>query len=805
MSGKPLTPSKITAFRNAIETCQLADQQRLQLQLQRLVKRLQTNKPADQMADRLQQQIDRSLACVTQRAQTRPVLSFPEELPITGHLEALVKAVQKNSVVVIAGETGSGKSTQIPKICLKAGLGLRGEIAMTQPRRIAARSIASRLAEETQTAMGDVVGYQVRFDQQVSEQTRVRVMTDGLLLAQTRDDPSLRRYDTIIIDEAHERSLNIDFLLGVVKRLLQQRDDLKVIITSATIDTEKFAQFFDDAPVFTVSGRGYPVEILYDESAAQEERDTTQAVVDAVKTLQSRMPSGDILAFFAGERDIREAAEALAKAGLKDTEVLPLYARLGRAEQQRIFHPGDLRRVVLATNVAETSLTVPRIHAVIDTGFARISRYSPRSKVQRLPIEPISQASANQRAGRCGRLGPGICVRLYDEQDFLDRPEFTEPEIQRTGLASVILHMLVMRLGEIESFPFVDAPSRALIKDGYQLLRELDALDAHNDVTPIGRQLARLPLDVRYARMLVAARSLDCVDAALTIVAGLSIQDPRERPHQATQEADQAHARFADPRSDFASLLRLYGAFEKQRKAAGSAAVKRWCHQHFVHYLRMREWRDLRRQLSDLIKEANWQWQVPDEPDLDKTHQACLAGLLSHVGRKEPDKHFSGVRQRRFYLFPGSVLAKKPPKWVMAAEIVETSQTFARVNAPIDPAWIEHLAPDLLKHTTFDPHWSDNKQQAMAYEQVSLFGLVIVEKRRVALAPNDPTTAREIFIRDGLVGQKLRSNLPFYQFNGQLREQLETLEHQSRRRDILVEEARLVDFLRPSPGRRGRS
>ncbi|MDX1380396.1 MAG: ATP-dependent RNA helicase HrpA, partial [Xanthomonadales bacterium] len=687
-------------------------------------------------------------ARVEARRAGLPRPAYDPALPITAHREDILAAIANHQVIIVAGETGSGKTTQLPKLCLEAGRGTRGLIGCTQPRRIAARAMAERVAEELGTELGGAVGYQVRFRDRSSADGYVKFMTDGILLAESLGDRYLDAYDTIIIDEAHERSLNIDFLIGYLKQLLPRRPDLKLIVTSATIDTEKFSQHFGGAPVVEVSGRGYPVDILYqplagegdrvEEAEPRDDRDLYRAIAEAVRRLGRIDPLGDILVFLSGEREIREAGDFLRRAltgrAARDTEVLPLYARLSSVEQRRVFHPGPQRRIVLATNVAETSLTVPRIRFVIDSGLARISRYGHRSRIQRLPIEPISQASANQRAGRCGRLGPGTCVRLYSEDDFLNRPEFTEPEILRTSLASVILRMMTMGLGAVEDFPFVDRPAPRMISDAYQLLFELAAINEDREVTELGRRLARWPMDVRLARMVEEGARRGCLEDLLVLAAALSIQDPRERPLDAQAAADQAHKRFADPKSDFAGLLQLWAWLRKQRKAVSGNQFRKLCRREFLNWQRVLEWVDLSQQLRDQAREDRLAL-TGKHGDYESVHKSLLAGLLSHCGRKHPENpSYSGARNRSFYIFPGSGLFGATPPWLMSAEIVETSRPYARTNAVVQPEWLEELGAHLLKRRHYDPHWSRRRGAVLAWEQVTLFGLVLVEKRAVQFA-----------------------------------------------------------------------
>ena len=726
------------------------------------------------------------------RRASVPPIAYPPALPVSQARAQILAAIRDHQVVIVAGETGSGKTTQLPKICLELGRGIRGQIGHTQPRRLAARTVADRIAAELGVELGQQVGYQVRFTDRAGEHTLVKVMTDGILLAEIQRDRLLRRYDTLIIDEAHERSLNIDFLLGYLKQLLPRRPDLKVVITSATIETDRFSRHFDGAPVVEVSGRTYPVEVRYrpyDDAVTDE----VEAICGAVDELCGEGP-GDILVFLSGEREIRDTADALRKMDLRDTEVLPLYARLSTAEQQRVFQPHRGRHVVLATNVAETSLTVPGVRYVVDPGTARISRYSQRLKVQRLPIEAISQASANQRKGRCGRVAEGVCIRLYDEDDFLSRPEFTEPEILRTNLASVILQMTALGLGDIEAFPFLDPPDRRSVRDGVQLLVELGALTAAGDLTKLGRRLARLPVDPRMGRMVLEADRNGCLREVLVVVAGLTIQDPRERPADKQQAADEQHARFADPTSDFLSYLNLWAYLREQQAAQSSSAFRRLCRAEFLHYLRVREWQDLHAQLRSVAKDLGLSLgDTPAEPA--SVHVALLSGLLSHIGVREGDtREFLGARGARFALWPGSALARKPPAWVMAAELVETSRLWARTAARIDPEWAERLAPHLVKRTYSEPHWSSKRAVAMAYESVTLYGLPLVTGRKVAYGRIDPEASRELFIRHALLAGEWRTHHRFLADNQRLLRELSDLEHRARRRDLVVDDDVLFAF-----------
>ncbi|MGN6161753.1 MAG: ATP-dependent RNA helicase HrpA, partial [Marmoricola sp.] len=747
-------------------------------------------------------------------------ITFPPDLPVSERRDEIAEAIAGHQVVIVAGETGSGKTTQLPKICLALGRGQDRVIGHTQPRRIAARSVADRIAEELGVELGAEVGFQVRFTDQTSAQTRVKVMTDGVLLNELQRDRDLRRYDTIIIDEAHERSLNIDFLLGYLKRLLPRRPDLKVIITSATIDPESFAAHFADrqgrpAPIIEVSGRTYPVEMRYrpltdvdrvDEEGEVLVRDLTDAICDGVDELMGST-SGDVLVFLPGEREIRDAASALEKRAKRGRplEIVPLYSRLSAAEQHKVFATHAQRRVVLATNVAETSLTVPGITGVIDTGLARISRWSLRTKVQRLPIEPISQASARQRAGRCGRTEAGVAIRLYSEEDFEARPVFTDAEILRTNLASVILQMTALRLGEIAKFPFLDPPDQRAVRDGLSLLGELGAL-RDGKLTGVGRRLARLPVDPRLGRMLIEADRLGCLREIIVIVAALSGQDPRERPDDKKPQADQAHARFRDPRSDFVTWLNLWNYLQERQTELGSSAFRRLCRDEYLNFLRVREWQDLERQLRQVAKET--QMKVPrsaNAPDADSLHQAVLSGLLSHIGvldreaaaaRRQGKRlgDYLGARGARFSIFPGSGVAKTRPDVVMAGELVETSALWGRQVAAIDPAWAERLGGDLVKRTWSQPHWSRRRASAQAYERVTLYGVPLVTDRLVALGSRDPEAARELFIRHALLAGEWNAQHRFLRTNAALLQDAAELEDRARRRDIVVDEETLFDF-----------
>ncbi|MEV8552520.1 ATP-dependent RNA helicase HrpA [Streptomyces glaucescens] len=735
-----------------------------------------------------------------------PAITYPEQLPVSQKKDEIAAAIRDHQVVIVAGETGSGKTTQIPKICLELGRGVRGMIGHTQPRRIAARTVAERVAEELDTPLGEAVGWKVRFTDQVNpDATFIKLMTDGILLAEIQTDRELRAYDTIIIDEAHERSLNIDFLLGYLAQLLPQRPDLKVVITSATIDPERFSRHFGDAPIIEVSGRTYPVEVRYrpllEEDSEDADRDQITAITDAVEELMAE-GKGDILVFLSGEREIRDTADALTKKQYRFTEILPLYARLSHAEQHRVFQPHTGRRIVLATNVAETSLTVPGIKYVIDPGFARISRYSHRTKVQRLPIEPVSQASANQRKGRCGRTSDGICIRLYSEEDFLARPEFTDAEILRTNLASVILQMTAAGLGDIEKFPFIDPPDHRNIRDGVQLLQELGALDpAQKDprkrLTETGRKLAQLPVDPRLARMVLEADRNGCAREVMVIAAALSIQDPRERPADKQTQADQQHARFKDETSDFLAYLNLWRYIREQQKERGSSSFRRMCKQEYLNFLRIREWQDIYTQLRTVAKQMGIHLNEDDAP-ADRVHVSLLAGLLSHIGMKDVKdgnkNEYLGARNAKFAIFPGSALFRKQPRFVMSAELVETSRLWARVNARIEPEWVEPLAGHLVKRTYSEPHWEKDQAAVMAYEKVTLYGVPIVAQRKVNYGRIDPETSRELFIRNALVEGDWRTHHKFFADNRRLLSEVEELEHRARRRDIVVDDETLFDF-----------
>ncbi|MDR2788687.1 MAG: ATP-dependent RNA helicase HrpA [Candidatus Accumulibacter sp.] len=750
--------------------------------------------------------LERSRASVAARRENLPRPKFPAELPVNEHRAEIAGLIREHPVIIVCGETGSGKTTQLPKICLEQGRGTTGLNGHTPPRRIAARSTAARIAQELESEPGRLVGYKIRFTDRTSPQSYVKLMTDGILLAETQGDPLLAQYDTLIIDEAHERSLNIDFLLGYLKQLLPRRPDLKLIITSATIDAERFSRHFDHAPVIEVSGRLYPVEIRYrpveTETAEDDERDLYDAVVDACDEASGIGP-GDILVFLPGEREIREAAEALRKhvfgRGGAATEILPLFARLSAEEQSRIFRPHPGRRIVLATNVAETSLTVPGIRYVVDTGLARIKRYSYRNKIEQLQVERIAQASANQRAGRCGRVSAGVCLRLYDEEDFARRPAYSDPEILRSSLAGVILRMKSLRLGDVENFPFLEPPPAKAIRDGYQLLSELGAVTEERSLTPVGQELAKMPLDPRLARMIVAARDEGCLREALIIAAALTVRNPRERPQEKQGAADAAHRKFADEKSEFLSWLKLWQWYEDALEHGQSKReLAQACHANFLSAPHMREWRDVHAQLRALTTEYGWK-DDPIPASYEAIHCALLAGLLGNIGCKSEDSgYYLGARGIRFLIHPGSPLNKKAGKWIAAAEITETSRLFARCVARIEPEWLERVGAHLIKKSHFDPHWEKKAMQAIAFERSTLYGIVIDPKRRVNYGPMNPAEARDLFIRQGLVGGEIADEYArrwaFFNHNQRLMLDIETLEHKSRRPDVLVDDALIAAF-----------
>jgi ATP-dependent helicase HrpA len=797
----PAAALSVADLRSRLDAVMLRDRRRLGRRLEGTRKIRDEAKRAQALAT-LAADVARAEGRIEARRASLPTITYPD-LPVTARRDDIAAAIRDHQVVVIAGETGSGKTTQIPKILLELGRGIVGQIGHTQPRRIAARAVADRIAEELDVELGDAVGYQVRFTDHSSERTLVKVMTDGVLLAEIQNDRLLERYDTIVIDEAHERSLTIDFLLGYLREILPRRPDLKVVVTSATIDTARFSEHFGDAPVVEVSGRTYPVEVVYEPYGVEDgdDRDQVTAICDAVQVLQGQGP-GDILVFLSGEREIRDTADALRGLKLRDTEILPLYARLSAQEQHRVFEAHSGRRVVLATNVAETSLTVPGIRYVVDPGTARISRYSARLKVQRLPIEAISQASANQRSGRCGRVADGIAIRLYSEDDFLARPEFTEPEILRTNLASVILQMTALGLGDVERFPFVEPPDSRQIRDGVELLRELGALEPGKDLrlTEVGRRLARLPLDPRLGRMVLEAETQGCVAEVLVIASALSIQDPRERPVDKQAQADQMHARFRDPTSDFLAHLALWSYLREQQRERSGNNFRRMCRDEFLHYLRVREWQDVHSQLRQACKDLGIEvgrlgTADGGAHDPAAVHRALVAGLLSHVGSWDPSRRdYLGARGARWAIHPGSALSRKHPQFAVAAELVETSRLFGRVVARVDPEAVEKIAGDLVQRSYSEPRWSKKRASVVADERVTLYGVPLVVGRRVQYGRIDPVVSRDLFIRHALVGGEWDSHHRFVRDNARAVAEVAELEDRVRRRDLLVDDEVLVEF-----------
>ena len=848
---------RLRPLRQALDTVSSRDFGRLLGRWRELTRRFDEKKLAALSAD-----IEASAIRRQARVDAKPAIRLDESLPITARADEIVELIRKHQVVVIAGETGSGKTTQLPKLCLAAGRGEAGMIGCTQPRRLAARSVARRVAEELSTPLGDLVGFQVRFNDQVSERSLIKFMTDGILLAETQGDPWLSAYDTIIIDEAHERSLNIDFLLGYLKRLAVKRPTLKIIVTSATIDTARFAEHFDGAPIVSVEGRTYPVEVRWrsvDDVAARRgqragelQQGSADHVAAALDEITHDDPRGDVLIFLPGEREIRDAHLLLSRRQYRETEVLPLYARLSAGDQDRVFKPGNKRRVVLATNVAETSLTVPRIRYVIDTGQARVKRYSQRSQLERLHVEPISRAAADQRKGRCGRVGPGTCYRLYDEADYQSRAAFTDPELLRSSLANVILRMLALQLGDVEQFPFLEAPDPRVVADGYRRLAEISAIDDAKRLTPIGRTVAKLPIDVQLARMLVEAEKLHSLRDLLTIVSFLSIQDPRERPADARQQADAAHAAFADPKSDFVGVLNLWRDYGKAHEDLTQSKLRDWCTRHFLSFMRMREWRELHRQLLLVVQELGWKLDAaspsplqgegrdegttsrqalkgkavvaekkrdrrgsrehpPITPALsperrgsesdeaarhyEAIHRSLLAGLPTQVGHKDEKGVYRSTRERRFQVFPGSALSKVPPNWIFAAQILDVGgRVWGMACARVEPLWIEQQASHLLRSSCRDPHWSRKRGHVVAYEQVSLFGLTLVERRPVTFQQQDPVLAHEIFLREALVRCDIDARADFIRANQRVLEDAHGIEAKQRREGLLRHEDELVGF-----------
>lgn len=783
---------RLNEIRELLPSVVKADLPRLRARLHGLHRAMKTGRMRGRAVESLTEAVLRSARTREARAAWRPTIAYPSELPVSQRADELRALIEQHQVLVVCGETGSGKSTQLPKLCLELGRGVDGTIAHTQPRRIAATSIASRLAEETLLPLGKAIGSKVRFSDNAPPEALVKVLTDGMLLAETQGDRFLSAYDTIIIDEAHERSLNIDFLLGLLKQLLPQRPDLKVIVTSATIDPQRFSEHFDNCPIVEVSGRTYPVEMRHHEPALDDrtgEPDYAKAIVEGVQELgQSLGPTGDILVFLPGEREIREAADALRKYAVRERlsdEVLPLYARLSAAEQQRAFRPAKHRRIVLATNVAETSITVPGIRGVIDTGIARISRYSARNRLQRLQIEPISRASADQRAGRCGRIGPGVCIRLYSREDFERRSRFTDPEILRSNLAGVILQMRALGLGRIDRFPFVEAPDARMIREGERTLHELGALDEAGELTGIGRDLARLPVDPRIGRMVLAATELGCLGEVLIIASALAVQDPRERPAERAELADEAHKSFESPESDFLTSLRLWELFHAEGERLSQSRLRKWCHDRFVNYQRLREWQDVHRQLRELMAEQGHRAKEPAE-NADSIHKALLTGLLGSIGRKGEGYEYLGPHGLRFHLFPGSTLFSQKPEWVMAAEIVRTTRVYARTVAPIQPEWVEKAALHLVTRTYQEPFWEARRGRVNAWEKISLYGLEVIPRRKVHYGPIAPAECRDMFIAKALVDGDYPTSAPFARHNKRLIKEVERIEARLRTRDLLA-------------------
>ena len=803
---------RIHRIRSGLSEAMLQDQWAIRRGLRAVSGKSGRSKPAGfvkKRLDELERLLETSVRKRRARLEGRPDPVYPEHLPIYRKKEEIVRAVQDHPVVIVSGETGSGKSTQIPKMCLEAGRGIAGRIGCTQPRRIAATTIARRIAEELGEELGGSVGYKIRFSDRTGPHAYIKVLTDGMLLAETQQDRFLNAYDTLIIDEAHERSLNIDFLLGILRTLLRKRRDLRVIVTSATLDTEKFSKAFDNAPVVEVSGRLFPVEVEYHppEDGQEDPEDVTYVdrTVEAVERIVTRRAPGDVLVFMPTEQDIRETCERLEARGFPSTTVLPLFARLPGAQQNRVFAPRPGRKIVVATNVAETSLTIPGIRYVVDTGLARIPRYLPSTRTTSLAVSPISRSSADQRKGRCGRVENGVCIRLYSEEDYERREEYTPPEILRSNLAEVILRMLSLRLGDMDTFPFVDRPGARSVKDGFDVLTELGAITRERDrarLTPRGRLMARLPLDPRIARMMIEARKEGCDKEVGIIAAALGIQDPRQRPADRSAQADEAHRSFRDPESDFLSLLTLWNHYHRARKTLRTQSKMRaFCKEHFLSFARMREWRDVHEQITAILEEETLEFETgsqapksPEDARYDRIHRAILSGFLSNIAVQKEKALYRATRGRDVMLFPGSTLFKKPPAWIVAAEMVRTSRLFARTAARIDPAWLEALGGTLCRSSYHHPHWEKNRGEVRATEQVTLFGLVIVPGRSVPYGPVDPDEAHRIFVRSALVEGDIRGDFPFLRKNRELVEHLASLEDRIRRRDIVVSEQAMADF-----------
>ena len=785
------TNTKSNCLKQKIADCLSCDQHRLRRRLGQLNQQATEN--TKDSTEKLLQDIDQSISVVNDRIANQPQVHYPENLPITEHLAHLSKKIQENQVIIVCGETGSGKSTQLPKLCLELGLAAKGLIGHTQPRRLAAKTIAQRVSDELQTELGSIVGYKIRHRDTTSDNSLIKIMTDGILLAEMQNDRWLSQYTTIIIDEAHERSLNIDFILGYLKQLIKRRSDLKVIVTSATIDVERFSEHFESAPVIQVEGRNYPVETRYRpvEQDEEDENANEKALLQAIQEL-SQISLGDILVFLQGEYEINIVHKFLQKHHLPNTDILPLYSRLASSKQSRVFKPHKKRHIILSTNVAETSLTIPGISYVVDFGYAKISRYSYRSKVQRLPIEKISQASANQRQGRCGRTHEGVCIRLYSEEDYLSRPQYTEPEIYRTNLATVILKMKSMKLGDINDFPFIDPPNSRFINDGLRLLNELSAIDKNENLTKVGKQLSVLPIDPRLGRMLIAANDWNCVSEILIIVSMLAIQDPRERPLDAASKADKAHSKFKHKHSDFISLLNLWVFYQSKKKSLSNRKLKKLCKTNFLSFTRMLEWEEIHRQLSEIVKELGFSINN-EKAELNSIHCALLNGLLSHVAYKNNSKSYLAARSAKCHIFPGSNLFESLPKWIMAAEFIETSKLYARTVAKIDPNWLLKPAKHLLQRSYFEPHWDSKKQHISAYETIELYGLTIVSRQKVSYARINPVEARGLFIQLGLVELNLQNNARFYEHNKKIINEIKLLETKSRRLDKL-DESKIYEF-----------